>query len=328
MLYRALGYEDKTPTFAHLPLLLNDDKNRTKLSKRQGDVDVESYLRKGYLPEAILNFVVLLGWSPQAGGGGGAWGQDDHKGKSKTKSRSKKKKQKQKQKKKEKQEEDTSGEDFLSLHDMAERFSLDAVNKAGAVVSRQKLDSLNRRHLQRLCAVAVDGDCPGGVDGEESRAARKRLASLARPHLRPEAAAAAAASDERVAEVVGVLRQRLYTLGDLAELAPYFFEAPSVESLSLAAVEAAEAGEEAVADDGEARAGAAGPDAKAAVAATPAVAEARRKCVPDAAAALPLLRAFEEEISKDGAMDFSDPAAVQAALVRVCKNEGAKNKVR
>lgn len=49
------------PEFAHLPLLLNSDK--TKLSKRQGDVTVEDYQHKGYLPEALLNFVALLGWN-------------------------------------------------------------------------------------------------------------------------------------------------------------------------------------------------------------------------------------------------------------------------
>jgi nondiscriminating glutamyl-tRNA synthetase len=49
------------PHFAHLPLLLNPD--RSKLSKRQGDVAVEDYRQKGYLPQALLNFVALLGWS-------------------------------------------------------------------------------------------------------------------------------------------------------------------------------------------------------------------------------------------------------------------------
>lgn len=49
-------------TYAHMPLLLNAD--RSKLSKRQGDVAVEQYLSKGYLPEAIVNFVALLGWNP------------------------------------------------------------------------------------------------------------------------------------------------------------------------------------------------------------------------------------------------------------------------
>ncbi len=60
LLYQAFGWD--LPKFAHLPLLLNKDK--TKLSKRQGDVAVEDYLKKGYLPEALLNFIVLLGWNP------------------------------------------------------------------------------------------------------------------------------------------------------------------------------------------------------------------------------------------------------------------------
>lgn len=51
------------PKFIHLPLLLNPDKS--KLSKRQGDVAVENYLKKGYLPETLLNFVALLGWHPK-----------------------------------------------------------------------------------------------------------------------------------------------------------------------------------------------------------------------------------------------------------------------
>ncbi|MDX9892985.1 MAG: glutamate--tRNA ligase [Patescibacteria group bacterium] len=60
LLYKAFNWDK--PNFAHLPLLLNSD--RTKLSKRQGDVAVEDYLAKGYLPEALLNFVLLLGWNP------------------------------------------------------------------------------------------------------------------------------------------------------------------------------------------------------------------------------------------------------------------------
>lgn len=60
LLYQFLGWE--VPEFAHLPLLLNPDK--TKLSKRQGDVAVEDYRAKEYLPEALINFVAFLGWSP------------------------------------------------------------------------------------------------------------------------------------------------------------------------------------------------------------------------------------------------------------------------
>ncbi|OBZ86939.1 Glutamate--tRNA ligase [Choanephora cucurbitarum] len=61
LLYKAFGWQ--SPQFAHLPLLLNPD--GSKLSKRSGDVHVEQYIAKGYLPEAINNFVVLLGWHPQ-----------------------------------------------------------------------------------------------------------------------------------------------------------------------------------------------------------------------------------------------------------------------
>ncbi len=61
LLYKAFGWT--ATSFAHLPLLLNKD--RSKLSKRQGDVAVEDYLQKGYLKEALLNFVALLGWNPK-----------------------------------------------------------------------------------------------------------------------------------------------------------------------------------------------------------------------------------------------------------------------
>lgn len=58
LLYRSFGWE--TPKFIHLPLILN--KNGGKLSKRQGDVFVEDFRAKGYLPEALINFCALLGW--------------------------------------------------------------------------------------------------------------------------------------------------------------------------------------------------------------------------------------------------------------------------
>ena len=59
-LHGAFGWE--LPKYAHLPLLLG--KNRAKLSKREGDVAVKDFLDEGYLNEAILNFVALLGWHP------------------------------------------------------------------------------------------------------------------------------------------------------------------------------------------------------------------------------------------------------------------------
>ena len=53
------------PVFAHLPLLVND--RRKKLSKRRDPVAVESYRDQGYLPDAFVNYLALLGWSPPGG---------------------------------------------------------------------------------------------------------------------------------------------------------------------------------------------------------------------------------------------------------------------
>ncbi|MTI94253.1 MAG: glutamate--tRNA ligase [Firmicutes bacterium] len=60
LIYDALG--EDTPEFAHVSLIL--DETGRKMSKRMGDMSVEAYARRGYLPEAIVNFLALLGWSP------------------------------------------------------------------------------------------------------------------------------------------------------------------------------------------------------------------------------------------------------------------------
>lgn len=103
LLYDFFGW--RRPEFAHLPLLLNPDKS--KLSKRQGDVAVEDYRDKGYLKDALVNFVALLGW--------------------------------------------TAGDDqeFYYLNELAEKFSLERVNKAGAVFNVEKLNWLNAEHLRK-----------------------------------------------------------------------------------------------------------------------------------------------------------------------------------
>lgn len=58
-LYRALNYE--LPVFGHLPMILGEDKS--KLSKRHGAVSILEYRDQGFLPEAVINFLCLLGWS-------------------------------------------------------------------------------------------------------------------------------------------------------------------------------------------------------------------------------------------------------------------------
>ncbi|MHC4266974.1 MAG: glutamate--tRNA ligase [Planctomycetota bacterium] len=59
-LYKALGFE--LPKFAHIPMILGEDGSR--MSKRHGATSVTDYRTKGYLPDALVNFIALLGWSP------------------------------------------------------------------------------------------------------------------------------------------------------------------------------------------------------------------------------------------------------------------------
>ncbi len=63
LLYEAMGY--KPPKFAHLSIIKGADGQ--KLSKRHGETSVESYKAKGYLPDAFLNYLALLGWAPKSG---------------------------------------------------------------------------------------------------------------------------------------------------------------------------------------------------------------------------------------------------------------------
>ncbi|TAK96938.1 glutamate--tRNA ligase [Patescibacteria group bacterium] len=105
-LYQAFGWE--APQFAHLPLLLNPDKS--KLSKRQGDVAVEDYVKKGYSKEALLNFVALLGWNPGEG----------------------------------------STQEIFTLPELIEKFDLARVHKAGAVFDLKKLDWINAQYIKKL----------------------------------------------------------------------------------------------------------------------------------------------------------------------------------
>jgi glutamyl-tRNA synthetase len=106
LLYRAFGWQE--PQFAHIPLLLNADKS--KLSKRQGDVAVEDYLQKGYLKEAVINFVAMLGWNPGEG----------------------------------------SVQEIFSMAELIEKFDLKKVHKAGAVFDLKKLDWLNAQYIKKL----------------------------------------------------------------------------------------------------------------------------------------------------------------------------------
>ncbi len=105
-LYESFGWTP--PEYAHLPLVLNKD--RTKLSKRQNDVAIEDYLKKGYCIEALINFVAFLGWNPGKG----------------------------------------STEEMFSLKELEEIFTIENVHKAGAIFDLDKLDWFNYNWKKRL----------------------------------------------------------------------------------------------------------------------------------------------------------------------------------
>lgn len=62
LLYQAFGWP--LPVYAHIPVFLNPD-GKGKMSKRKGTVSAQSFLDAGYLPEALINFLMILGWTPE-----------------------------------------------------------------------------------------------------------------------------------------------------------------------------------------------------------------------------------------------------------------------
>ncbi|GAA5876938.1 hypothetical protein JCM8547_006315 [Rhodosporidiobolus lusitaniae] len=190
-LYDALGLP--RPEFVHLPLLVNAD--GTKLSKRAGDVRVEDYITKGYEPEALLNFVALMGWSPQSSSSqptspSSSSSSDTPQG---------------------------QNDDVLSLPALISSFSLDGVNKNRATMQATKLDFLNRAHI-RLKLKSEEG--------------RRDLAERAREVVQKtwETLEGGFAEEEYLVRVVEALKDRIYTLHDIPSLGPYFFSAPFYDS--------------------------------------------------------------------------------------------------
>jgi nondiscriminating glutamyl-tRNA synthetase len=108
LLYEALGW--KTPEFGHLPLILNP--NGKKLSKRDESIIqfIEQYKDLGYLPEALVNYLALLGWSPSG---------------------------------------ELSEEEIFSLDELIQHFSIDRVSKAGAIFDVEKLAWINGQYIKK-----------------------------------------------------------------------------------------------------------------------------------------------------------------------------------
>jgi glutamyl-tRNA synthetase len=166
LMYRALGYP--VPQFAHLPLILNPD--RTKMSKRKSQTALSDYIAEGFIREALVNYLALLGW---------ATGTE---------------------------------EEVLSIDEIAERFELDAVHKAGAVFDRERLEWLNGQWIRRLQP--------------------EDLIERLRPFVEAERVAGRIdwiPSDDELRAFLPVVRERLPTLGSIGELAGFLW----VRSVSL-----------------------------------------------------------------------------------------------
>lgn len=177
LLYEALGWSDNRPQFSHLPLILKPT-GKGKLSKRDGDkmgfpvfpllwTDPETgdvsrgYREDGYLPEAFINMLALLGWNA---------GTD---------------------------------QEFFSIGELIENFSLDRVVKSGARFDPEKAKWFNRHYLQQKTAT--------------------ELTQLFLPILSEKGIEA---STEKVERVVEMVKERCEFVADLWEQSSYFFEAP------------------------------------------------------------------------------------------------------
>lgn len=141
------------PVYAHLPLILAPD--RSKLSKRHGAVALEDYRDQGFLPEAILNYLALLGWNP---------GTED---------------------------------EVFSLETLIAEFSLDKIQKGGAVFDVEKFKWFNREHIRRMS------------DAQLVDAIRDVI---------PENLRGSDADDNTViTRLLGLVRERVYTLGEIGD---------------------------------------------------------------------------------------------------------------
>lgn len=163
LLYEYLGWE--APKMAHLPLILSPAGG--KLSKRNAEelgipVNVRQYIQQQYEPQALINFLAFLGWSPG----------DDR--------------------------------EILSMDDMIAAFSLDRVSKGGAVFDFKKLTWYNEQYFRAKPNVVLVPEV------------KKNLETAGYP----------AVSDDFVAKMIGLLKDRASRVADISDQAGYFFRDP------------------------------------------------------------------------------------------------------
>ena len=156
LMAQALDYH--LPIYGHIPLILNPD--RSKMSKRKQEVDIDAFRRHGYLPEAMLNYISFLGWNPG----------DDR--------------------------------ELFTLEELCQFFSIDRVQKSGAIFSTQKLDWFNQEYIRNKST--------------------EELLSLCQPYLPKEHSLR---SDQLLA-IITIVKDRLRVCSDSTVLADFFFTAP------------------------------------------------------------------------------------------------------
>ena len=169
-LYRALGWEP--PAFAHLPMVLGSD--RAKLSARHGALPILEYRARGYLPDALFNFLALLGWGPSA------------------------------------------DQELFSREELAARFDLTQVGKAGGVFDQEKLEWMNGHYLRQL--------------------APEVFFERARPYVVNAgllSADADAAAVEYARDAVLLEHEKTRTLGEVPRLVEFFFRDPDYDDAAV-----------------------------------------------------------------------------------------------
>ncbi len=164
LIYKALGAA--VPSYAHLPLVLAPD--RSKLSKRKGAKAITEYRDVGFLPDALINYMALVGWNPG------------------------------------------TEQEIFSKEELVKTFSLDRVQKSGAIFSDEKLRWVNKEHIKMMPI------------GDQEREVEKWLGK----------------SGDMVKRITPTIIDRIETFGDIVDMKAkgeldFYFDEPKFTSEKL-----------------------------------------------------------------------------------------------
>jgi glutamyl-tRNA synthetase len=189
LLYKALGWQ--VPCFAHLPMILDEQKK--KLSKRRNTVSVEEYKEQGYLPEALFNFLTLLGFAPPSPLPAPRLRQAGHP-----------------LSQKERGETPSKGREIISRESLVKEFTFERVNKSSAVFDTKKLKWINSEYIKMA---------------DENRIAEMVKEKLIEKKIIEERLARELPL-QYIISVVRLMKERVSTINDFIEFGKYFFAEP------------------------------------------------------------------------------------------------------